>query len=454
MTKALEALSASDNAALSRVIAQTAVQQFAAVYSRMRSARAKAAVGNPRTLSLYAGLSGAPSMSATVPTAGASPATVLFAATSGGVATALYDVRGGWAGINSSYIIPLGVTKNPSQTTAGGSSSVANQSSQRVAFYSTAATVIVRLIAGQGANVRVLIDGQYTSLTGYAFTANGAVNYLTLPFASRAPQGRLIELEVAAGNTQGGSNSVMQFGGVYQAQNEQIWAPSKGLRLIVAGDSYTNGVGAAINGDGLVAVAKDYLGIDDLWPSGLGGSGWIVRPSGTESALRDRLFDITGNSPDLAVIMMGANEANLEGSTFNGITVSTLTTQAEVTAQLLAIRAALPNLPIIVTGPWRFASATQRSRVAGYEAAISAGVAALNDPLIAFRPFVGASPAYQTGSGYQGAPAYDGIGDWAIWTDQTHASPDGHAHLGQRLATDIMAGLRTIAINLGLPTGS
>jgi len=435
-----------------KLVGSAAAQaKFANLYARMRASRARALISNPRTAGLYTGLSGDPTMSATAPAAGSNPATVLFNAVNGSTPSSLFAILGGWTQVSGSFSYPVAVTRALGETQTGGTTAVAGQTSHRIAFYSTAATVTVRLQTTQLYKVRVLVEGQYTSLTGYDFTATGVNNYLTLTFPARAPLGRLIEIETAAGNTQGGSNGNMLFGGVYQAANETIWAPEKSPRVIYAGDSYGIGAGASINGNGLAFVAKDYLGTNDLMSSSLSGSGYIVRPGGTQPALRDRLFDIIGNSPEALFLCNGTNEAGNEGNTYNGITVSTATTQAEATAQLQAFRSAKPLLPIIVFGPWRFASVTQRNRVALYEAAIQAAVVSLNDPMIVFMPTVGATPPYQNGTGYQGAVTYDGTNDWAMWTDATHPTDEGHAMLGQRLAADVMVGLKRIALNLGLP---
>lgn len=423
---------------------------YGSFYNRLYALRTAAQKSNPRINPLASGYT--LTMSATAPATGSNPATTRSPSDNSSAAAFVpyVTLAGGWTFFSGNFIYSPAATKDPTQLTTGGSSSVAYMSAQRAVFYSTAATLYVRLSTTQTANVRVIVDGQYIDKTGTAFTANNTINYLQIACGSRSPQGRRFEIELVAGEN--ASVGVMQFGGVYQAQTEAVWAtPDMGPRVIIFGDSYTFGVGPTINSDGWARVWGDLNGITDTWPSGVAGEGIIVRgSSGTTSAGRDRPFDITGNNPELAIIALGANDANQEGNTYNGITVSTATVQTEMTSFLRTVRAAKPYLPIIVLGPWQFASVTQHNRAASYEAAIQAAVIAVADPMIVFEATVGAPVPFQTGTGFAGSPTYVGINDWAIGTDATHNTTDGAYDLAVRSDQSTEHGMRQIAINIGL----
>src|SRR5260370_38729020 len=66
------------------------------------------------------------------------------------------------------------------------------------------------------------------------------------------------------------------FGGVYTAATDTIQpAPVRGPRVIVVGDSFTEGAGGTSQVNGWVQVFADALGWDDVWPSGAGRTGFV-----------------------------------------------------------------------------------------------------------------------------------------------------------------------------------
>ena len=382
-------------------------------------------------------------VSATAPTSpfAAFPSSVTSAASY----TEFCAITGGWIGYNAQYVFPLATTRTVGVTTGGGSGD-AFQTSHRIIYNTSAAVHFFAFQQNRPVDLRLIVDGQYTGVTIQS-TAVNTLNYVRIEFGSALRSGRRIEIEISGGPDASGSNGLVRFRGWWIAPTEIIWAPNRGLRVGVFGDSLTFGpvlahVGSTRLNDGFARIMGDWLGVDDLWQSGLSGTGWLWRGGGSFPNLLDRVTDITGNGFDLAIIAMGANDLFNLGSTVDGITVSTATIKTRVTTVLTAIRAAQPNLPVIVFGPWANASAAPNE--SAVEAAIQAGVTAVNDPLIVFRPTI--STGWRTGTGRVTAPAGNGNADWMACSDNTHWTLDGHAYVGNRMAQAVMAAMDEMRI--------
>ena len=415
----------------SDIIAKAKLTRLAAeLHAEARAAR----VSNPRN-------NGNTAVPPTVTVSASAPASpyVAFpsAVSSAGSFLAYCAVTGGWVGYNSGYIFPLGATRTIGVATGGGSGN-AYQTAHRVIYHTNAAVHYVLFQSSKLVDQRLLVDGQYTGITILA-TAVNTLQYVKIDFGSASYIGRRIEFEICGGLDSVGSSNLVQFKGWYLAPTDKIWAPEKGLRVGVFGDSLTYGpvyaqVGATQVGNGWARILGDWLGIDDLMQSGLSGTGWLWQAGGTFPNMLDRVTDITGNSLDLCIIAQGLNDILNIGGTVGSITVSNTTIQARVTEVLTAIRAANPNLPIIVLGPW------QVSNNAIYttgEAAISAGVTAMADPLIAFVPTV--STSWRSGTGKVTATTGDGNADWMACSDNTHWTLNGHSYVGQRAVREVLA---------------
>ena len=97
----------------------------------------------------------------------------------------------------------------------------------------------------------------------------------------------------------------MTFAGVYTAPTDCIFAAElRGPRALVFGDSFTTP--ATTNWS---AWFGHFMGWDDVWPSGVGGTGFVADGLGNSIALPDRVMsDIVPYDPDLVFIHAGLND--------------------------------------------------------------------------------------------------------------------------------------------------
>lgn len=189
----------------------------------------------------------------------------------------------------------------------------------------------------KGSSYRVLVDGQYVSLSPSAAPNDGNLYYEKYDFGSRKPSGRKITIE-----------GQVSFGGIKVANTDKVWAAGDGdaPRLIVLGDSITEGnygSGTTYYGAGFANVLGRALGIRDTWASGVGGTGYINTVSGTKYNFGQRVAaDVIARSPDIVLVAGGINDA---GSTQAAI-------QAAASSLFDTIRAGLPNALVAVAGPF------------------------------------------------------------------------------------------------------
>jgi lysophospholipase L1-like esterase len=430
-------------------------QQFAVVYDRFKRGAADARIRNPRN----AGAMSTPptvTVSTTAPTTSKLPFGTL---TSVADFAPYMEIQGGWGILSGSNLLFKTMTRTVGAAT-GGSDADAWTGVIRLVFMTDDPSPTIGFSANTSSKVpfRILIDGQYTDVAGYTPAAvNTAYYYKVDTGAGRKT--RRWEIEIQGGiEAAGGSKATQVFRGFYRTDmTYTVWAPSsRSLRAIQIGDSYTQGplagqVPVSMLGDGMGRIAGDLLGIGDWWQSGVGGTGYMWRGSlGLSNAL-DRLTDVTAWNPDMVVVQMGVNDLANDGAVVDGITISPATLQTRVQTYLAAIRTAKPALPICVTGPWRF-TGTLPATVTAYENAIAAGVAALNDPLVAFAPTNANLAAWLTGTGTAGAPSANGNSDAYISaTDAQHPNFAGYAYLGSRTAQAVEACMDTMAQRMGFP---
>ena len=188
-------------------------------------------------------------------------------------------------------------------------------------------------------NFRLIVNGQYTSLTGYT-PASGSVVYLTLDFTSiggSAPRDIILEGEQA-----------QVVVGICSSPGDVVAYPStfpvirSPLRIITAGDSITAGSGPTYQNDGPIPQLCEQLGASDCWASGVGGTGF-VDTTGSLFILPQRVLDTASFCRYVAMTAMGVNDVG---------TVDQPTEQAAATTVLSAYRAQCPQAIIIVIGPW------------------------------------------------------------------------------------------------------
>lgn len=260
-----------------------------------------------------------------------------------------------------------------------------------------------------GATYRVLIDGAYVSLTPTTLANDGNLYFVKHTFATRIP--RRIRIE---------ANGVTKFGGVKVTALDSVWTPALAtpFRIICVGDSYLE------NYRGLPSYIGGFLGVEDCWGSGLGGTGYVTTNNGRVALINRLASDVTAYAPDMVITMAGINDAANAGL------------QTAVAAYHAALRTALPNVLSVTTGPW-----SPRGVADDRLPYISAGVAA-GDAQTLFIDNV--TPRWQSAtSGNVSSTAGLGNGDVYLQSDNTHpVSTAGVEYLARRLTDEIK---RTIA---------
>lgn len=394
---------------LGATVARKLPDQLGTIQTMKRLAH-QARHNNPRTLGVMA-----------------TPPTVAVSATKNAASTAAYR----WRDTNKSVINYCGgleetvfgiIRRFPVATVNGGpaangwrAEAVVDSIKPTIGIYSTST----------GHTYRILVDGQYVSLTPTAPASINVLNYIELDFTSAGGRAaRRITIEGA---------SASMLDGFYVAPTEGVYKPGgKVLRAYVAGDSFTDGTSNSnYVHDGFARVMTDHLGIRDNWNGGIGGTGYLT--TGGQLTARGRVSDIAAAAPDVAMICMGYNDAPFS--------------QAQVTTEVLlflaAVRASavLRDIPVFVFGSFGGRSGPSAAQLA-VEAGISAAVTAFADEKIFFIP-VSADPngAWFTGTGYTAATTGTGNADVYIGADGIHPSTAGHAFLGARCADAVIRAL-------------
>lgn len=222
---------------------------------------------------------------------------------------------------------------------------------------------------------RFLVDGRYVSLAGTVTgtTTGNTDQYLTLDFGSRAVR-RIVVEAMRTGRLNGGF--VEDGAALWPA--DQTEAP----HAVFLGDSYVFGSGPDITADGVAVQMADRLGLS-LQASGSGGTGW------NQSATSVYRFDQRIANGDLALGYQAPEVIFLHASVndaYAGQNAATL--QANALSGLRSARAQFPGVPIVVFGCIAAPNRTAAT-ITTAEAAVSAAVAALGDPLCRFVPVDG-----------------------------------------------------------------
>lgn len=184
-------------------------------------------------------------------------------------------------------------------------------------------------LKGTGPVCRLLVNGQSTTASFPSTPNDGNLYWHKVDFGSVATRTLRIEQYHA---------SEMRFGGCRIKTGQTITATSHAYRLVLAGDSFTEGTGATNNpGAGLAPYIARELGFSDFVVSGSGGTGWIN--PGSRIIMGARLdLDVIANAPDMVVFLMGLNDTG--------------DIKATVEASLGRIRQALPYCLIHIFGPF------------------------------------------------------------------------------------------------------
>jgi lysophospholipase L1-like esterase len=203
-----------------------------------------------------------------------------------------------------------------------------------VEFIHTGDAFEINLKAYSGGAYRLFVDGKLSANAIPALTTIGGLYYVKIDFGSAAT--RRIRLELTAGT--------LAFGGVQVKTGQSVSAPpAYPLRLVVLGDSFTEGTGATNAATGFAPMLAHELGVEDYRISGSGGTGWDQENvSLSRIDYRDRwAYDMIAAAPDVAVVVGSINDGPKDPATV----------AARMLASVQDLRAARPGCLIHVFGP-------------------------------------------------------------------------------------------------------
>jgi lysophospholipase L1-like esterase len=235
-------------------------------------------------------------------------------------------------------------------------------------------TVVGIGVKGVTGSIYAKVADQYVSLTPTAIGTTGVINYYSLTFGAAVIDQRV---DFIVSNIFGGA----PFQGVYTGALTDTILPAeiRGPRVIIIGDSLTTATGAGGQAQGYVQVFSEYLGWDDVWASGIGGTGLIA--TGSYVNYQSRITtDAIAFAPDEIII---AGFQNDTGSTVAAMTAALLNI-------ITTIQAALPLCRITIFGPYSpyglgYQSGNNSQSGTGYigtRTAIAAALATVNSPLV------------------------------------------------------------------------
>lgn len=281
----------------------------------------------------------------------------------------------------------------------------------------------LQVTSAPGHRYRMRVDGQYLSASSVAGVGGGANSWLTVDFGSDAS--RIIEIEQVAADVVA----------LLVGPTASVWSiPPRGPRCIFVGDSYIGGSGSPATGysaiESCLTSFADTLGWQDVWNSGIGGTGYITRNSGQTNNYLDRVqADVIDYAPDV-VVVMGARNDYPSGASAVGVAAGSL---------FAALRAGLPNSLLVVVGPNGSASPVDGSADTTwkpFQDAIFAATVGLADVQLDY-----SASGIFTGSGKAGATTGSGNGDIYMQADGVHPTEAGAVYLGARLAHKLIGAL-------------
>jgi len=208
----------------------------------------------------------------------------------------------------------------------------------RIRFCTTAAQISIAVIVSS--KIRFIVDGVFVSLA-LAITLQP---FIVLDFtAVGGAAARTIEIEIASS----AGLLINTVRGVWVPTTASVYAPRyiTPIKWIQMGDSLTLGGYATYLPDAYSNVMGDYLGISNLWSSGLGSTGYIRGPdlgSPLFNALQRLPYDALPYFPDVYGFAFGVNDVPYPVS--------------DVVNNMLRcigwIRGQQPETPIFVWGVW------------------------------------------------------------------------------------------------------
>lgn len=143
---------------------------------------------------------------------------------------------------------------------------------------------------GTGGTYWIKVNGEYIAAAGVSLPADATLRYITVDFGTRTRA----RVEYIAYNQQLNEVAVDATAGLSPA-------PRRGPRCIVVGDSFCATPGSYPH------VIADVLGWDDVWTSGMGGTG-VVAPGSVQSFEQRFAHDVLAFSPDICWVVGSIND--------------------------------------------------------------------------------------------------------------------------------------------------
>lgn len=185
---------------------------------------------------------------------------------------------------------------------------------------------------GTGTAYRIIVDGEVSSNAFPTYTNDGGLKYTKIDFGSTAT--RRIRFEAI-------SNRAYVANFFFDPSATVTKPASYGQRLVMIGDSFTEGIGATNIASSLSVQIAQELGFKDFWSSGSGGTGWVNPGSGRIGGFARWTTDVVNRLPSMVLCMLGINDTS---QSYESTIQSTLPTK------LAELRAANPNVLVHVVG--------------------------------------------------------------------------------------------------------
>jgi lysophospholipase L1-like esterase len=215
-------------------------------------------------------------------------------------------------------------TVNPAFTGTGvgfGNVTVSNTPSYGAASFGVSfmhdGATLELVLGGNGNSYLMKVDGEYVTLTPKTVAASGT-QWDQYAFGSTARR----RIDIIGYN--------IAFNGVNIGGTDSLDpAPVRGPRCIILGDSFT-----AIQPNGFTTCFADAMGWDDVWASGVGGTGYLATNGGAAPTFRQRVQnDVISYAPEVVIIPGSVND--------DGLTAAAV--GAEAALLYAQLKAALPN---------------------------------------------------------------------------------------------------------------
>lgn len=194
---------------------------------------------------------------------------------------------------------------------------------------------VIAYASGFSSQFDVYVDGMLLRGSDVVLPADGSLRRVTIDYTAAGFGAGMHKIELVY-------NGSTAFGGLHiPAGTSVVPIEDPGPRLVVLGDSFTEGTGAFDYANGFAKLAGRYLGITDTSASGEGGTGYETT-IGSRLDLDDRIIsDGVAAQAQIYVVAMGLNDSN-----------SSATLHDSVLSAIGKLVGGAPNARIFVLGPW------------------------------------------------------------------------------------------------------